>query len=106
MSLETTAAAPLALARTRPRDASRSVVLVGFQRQGNLGVGYLATTLESVGYHVEVVDFESPPAEVLATIRRLDPVVVGFSLIFQFYVHRFEALARYLRASGVTSHFT
>jgi hypothetical protein len=43
---------------------------------------------------------------VLETVRRLDPVVVGFSLIFQFYVHRFEALARRLREGGVTSHFT
>jgi radical SAM superfamily enzyme YgiQ (UPF0313 family) len=94
------------LARLRPRDASRNVVLIGFQKQGNLGLGYLAATLEEFDYHVEVVDFETPPAEVLETIRRLDPVVVGFSLIFQFYVHRFEGLARFLRASGVTSHFT
>ena len=69
-------------------------MLIGFQQQGNLGVGYLAATLEKFGYHVEVVEFETPHDEVLETVRRLDPVVVGFSLIFQFYVHRFEALAR------------
>jgi radical SAM superfamily enzyme YgiQ (UPF0313 family) len=95
-----------ALACGRERDASRSVVLVGFKEQGNLGLGYLATTLEHVGYRVEVLDVGAPRAEVLAAIRRLDPVVVGFSLIFQFYVHRFEELARYLRASGVECHFT
>lgn len=94
------------LACKRERDASRNVVLIGFQNQGNLGLGYLAATLESVGYHVEVLDCEAPPDEMLATIRRLDPVVVGFSLIFQFYVHRFEALARFFRASGVDCHFT
>jgi methylmalonyl-CoA mutase cobalamin-binding subunit len=93
-------------ARVRERDATRNVVLVGFRNQGNLGLGYLAATLEEFGYHVEVVDFEAPHAEVLETVRRLDPVVVGFSLIFQFYVHRFEALARHLREGGVTSHFT
>ena len=81
-------------------------MLIGFQRQGNLGVGYLAATLEEFGYHVEVLEFETPHDEVLETVRRLDPVVVGFSLIFQFYVHRFEALARHLREGGVTSHFT
>jgi anaerobic magnesium-protoporphyrin IX monomethyl ester cyclase len=90
----------------RERDSSRNVVLIGFKNQGNLGLGYLAATLESVGYHVEVVDFEAPREETLGTILRLDPVVVGFSLIFQFYVHRFEELARFLRAHGVDCHFT
>jgi radical SAM superfamily enzyme YgiQ (UPF0313 family) len=94
------------LATARERDASRNVVLIGFKEQGNLGLGYLAATLESVGYHVEVLDFEASRAEMLATIRRLDPVVVGFSLIFQFYVHRFEELARHFREAGVDCHFT
>jgi anaerobic magnesium-protoporphyrin IX monomethyl ester cyclase len=106
MAIETSPAPSFAAARERERDATRSVVLIGFKQQGNLGLGYLAATLEAVGYHVEVLDFEAPDAETLATIRRLDPVVVGFSLIFQFYVHRFEELARYLRASGVRCHFT
>jgi radical SAM superfamily enzyme YgiQ (UPF0313 family) len=107
LAVETSAtASPFAQACARDRDASRSVVLIGFKRQGNLGLGYLAATLESVGYHVEVVDFEEPPDAVLALIRRLDPVVVGFSLIFQFYVHRFEELARYLRENAVDCHFT
>ena len=106
-TFEATASESLfALACERERDASRNVVLIGFQNQGNLGLGYLAATLESVGYHVEVVDFEAPREDMLATIRRLDPVVVGFSLIFQFYVHRFEELARFFRASGVDCHFT
>ena len=39
-------------------------------------------------------------------IREVDPVLVGFSLIFQFYVQRFEKLAEYLRANGVDCHFT
>src|SRR5919112_60732 len=39
-------------------------------------------------------------------LQVVDAVVEGFSLIFQFYVHRFEALARYLRANGVDCHFT
>jgi len=42
------AASPFAYACARERDASRSVVLVGFKNQGNLGLGYLAATLESV----------------------------------------------------------
>src|SRR4051812_23854178 len=99
-------AATFAAACARERDPSRNVVLVGFRQQGNLGLGYLATALEAAGYGVEVVDFERPREEILATIRACDPIVVGFSLIFQFYVHRFEELAGYLRRSGVDCHFT
>jgi radical SAM superfamily enzyme YgiQ (UPF0313 family) len=107
MAVDTSvAAATFAHACARERDASRSVVLVGFKNQGNLGLGYLAAALEAAGYHVEVVDFEDPPDRILETVRRLDPVVVGFSLIFQFYVQRFEQLARHLRAEGVDCHFT
>ncbi len=106
MSDGTAAAAGLAPARARKRDTSRTVVLIGFKRQGNLGLGYLAATLEEFGYRVEVVDFEAPASAVVEAVRRLDPVLVGFSLIFQFHVHRFEALAGRLRAGGVDCHFT
>lgn len=99
-------ASPLAIAANRSRNASRAVVLIGFKRQGNLGLGYLAATLERFGYVVEVLDFEDPVDEVATAVLRLDPVLVGFSLIFQFYVHRFEELARHLRAKGVKCHFT
>ncbi len=106
MSDGTALAAGLTPARARRRDTSRTVVLVGFKRQGNLGLGYLAATLEEFGYRVEVVDFEAPASAVVEAVRRLDPVLVGFSLIFQFHVHRFEALAGRLRAGGVDCHFT
>jgi anaerobic magnesium-protoporphyrin IX monomethyl ester cyclase len=106
MAVTDVAASPLGAASTRPRDVSRPVVLVGFKRQGNLGLGYLAATLETFGYPVEILDFEDQPELILATVQRTDPVLVGFSLIFQFYVNRFEDLARYLRLSGVTCHFT
>ena len=48
MAIDTSApASAFTLARERERDDSRNVVLVGFQNQGNLGLGYLAATLES-----------------------------------------------------------
>lgn len=97
---------PLAEAAGRERDTSQTVVLVGFKRMGNLGLGYLAATLESQGYEVEVIDFEEHQDVVLAAILAAQPVLVGFSLIFQFYVDRYEALARHLRDWGVSCHFT
>jgi radical SAM superfamily enzyme YgiQ (UPF0313 family) len=85
---------------------ARPVLLIGFQRQGNLGLGYLAATLRRSGHTVEVLDFECQPADILAAARRLDPVLIGFSLIFQFYIHTFGTLIRYLRDNGVDCHFT
>jgi len=40
-------------------------MLVGFQQQGNLGLGYLASTLRQSGYRVEVFDFERPAEDIL-----------------------------------------
>lgn len=90
----------------RPRDTSRSVVLIGFKRQGNLGLGYLASTLRARGYPVEILDFEDPFEEILHAVQRAEPVLVGFSLIFQFYIFRFESLMQRLRDIGINAHFT
>jgi radical SAM superfamily enzyme YgiQ (UPF0313 family) len=87
------------------RGAGR-VVLVGFLEQENLGLGYLAATLRREGRQVTIVDFQEDHRTILEIIRREQPIVVGFSLIFQFYVHRFGDLIRYLRANGVACHFT
>lgn len=81
-------------------------MLIGFQDQGNLGLGYLASTLRHRGYSVEVFDFEKDPDQILEAARSINPVLIGFSLIFQFYVPRFASLIRYLRDHGITCHFT
>jgi anaerobic magnesium-protoporphyrin IX monomethyl ester cyclase len=88
------------------RDTSRAVMLIGFQEQANLGLGYLAATLRREGYNVRVFDFEQEREAILAAAKSLDPVLIGFSLIFQFYVNTFGDLIRYLRDNGVKCHFT
>ncbi|HLK08462.1 MAG TPA: cobalamin-dependent protein, partial [Candidatus Angelobacter sp.] len=88
------------------RDTSRLVMLIGFQEQTNLGLGYLASTLRSHGYRAEILDFEQPREEILRAAQEMNPVVIGFSLIFQFYVQQFEELASYLRRNGIACHFT
>jgi anaerobic magnesium-protoporphyrin IX monomethyl ester cyclase len=90
----------------RERNTARPVVLVGFRRAGNLGLGYLASTLRARGYRVEILEFEDSFETILAAIRRHDPIIVGFSLIFQFYVDRYASMIRALRSDGVTAHFT
>jgi anaerobic magnesium-protoporphyrin IX monomethyl ester cyclase len=88
------------------RNTTKPILLIGFQHQGNLGIGYLASTLRERGYTVVTCDFESPTEQIVETATRLDPIIVGFSLIFQFYVERFAALMRALRNAGVDCHFT
>jgi len=87
------------------RNSSRVVFLVGFQRQSNLGIGYLAATLRKAGYSVEIFDYECDREDILAAALKSNPILVGFSLIFQSYVSQFGALMRYLRDNGITCHF-
>jgi anaerobic magnesium-protoporphyrin IX monomethyl ester cyclase len=83
-----------------------SVVLIGFQEQGNLGVGYVASMLIRRGFDVRILDFRERRELILDAIRSTKPVLVGFSLIFQYYVPQFRALTAYLRDNGIACHFT
>ena len=90
----------------RARDTSRPIMLVGFQHQGNLGLGYLAAVLRQSGYTVHVVDIEQPPEKILQIAKETNPVLIGFSLIFQFFIVHYAALLYVLREHGVDCHFT
>lgn len=85
---------------------SRPVMLIGFQNQGNLGLGYLAAVLRRSGYDVLVVDIEQDPGEIVRIARESNPLLIGFSLIFQFYIDRYAALLYLLRSNGLDCHFT
>ena len=63
-------------AAERERDTSRPVMLVGFQHQGNLGLGYLAAVLREHGYSVRVVDIEQKPSEILRIAQDLNPILI------------------------------
>lgn len=84
----------------------RAVVLIGFQKMGNLGLGYLSAVLRRAGFSVQVLDIEASPAEILAAVTEAKPLLVGFSLIFQYYIRRYGALMASLRRNGVDCHFT
>ena len=90
----------------RERNTLRPIMLVGFQHQGNLGLGYLTSVLRQYGYSVHVIDIEQAPEEILNTAREINPVLIGFSLIFQFFIGRYAELLHDLRAHGVDCHFT
>ena len=85
---------------------SCEVMLVGYQDQGNLGMGYLAAVLKQHGHTVELVDVRDGPEEVLTRVVAARPLVVGFSLIFQFFLPQFRQVAQRLRAARIEAHLT
>jgi anaerobic magnesium-protoporphyrin IX monomethyl ester cyclase len=101
---------PLSLAaRATVRERGQpcpDVVLIGYQDQGNLGMGYLAATLQEHGRTVEMVEVREGGTRIAARFAEAQPQVIGFSLIFQYFLPQFRRVARELRRAGVTSHFT
>lgn len=85
---------------------SADVALIGYQDQGNLGMGYLAAVLQQRGHTVQMIDVRDGQGKIAARLASKQPLVVGFSLIFQAFLPQFRRLASYLRAAGITSHFT
>lgn len=82
------------------------VLLVGFQDQDNLGLGYLASCLRLAGHEARIESFGKEAGPLLGVARRWTPDIIGFSLIFQFMAPDFARIIRALRAGGVRAHFT
>jgi anaerobic magnesium-protoporphyrin IX monomethyl ester cyclase len=88
-------------ARSRP-----DVVLLGYQDQGNLGMGYLAAVLQRKGRAVEMIDIRDNAESIATRLASNPPLVVGFSLIFQYFLPQYRHVANCLRGAGIKSHFT
>jgi anaerobic magnesium-protoporphyrin IX monomethyl ester cyclase len=92
-----------------PETSARSVpdvVLIGYQDQGNLGMGYLAAVLQQHGRVVDMLDIRDGPQRIAARLVSRQPLLVGFSLIFQYFLPQYRRLASCLREAGIESHFT
>ena len=86
--------------------AGELVLLVGFQNQPNLGIGYLAAALRAQGVDVRLLDVQEGRAAIVRAAVESRPILIGFSLIFQFYLSRYRDIVEALRRAGVTSHIT
>ena len=82
-----------------------TIVLVAFQEQDNLGVGYLSAVLHRNGFDVRIVDFRLGLEEITRIVQAIDPLVTGFSIIFQYHLDEFKELIEVLRAGGIRCHF-
>ncbi len=87
-------------------ESKKTVVLVGYQDQGNLGLGYLAAVLQNNSYTVKIIDFKIGDQAILNFINQYKPVVVGFSLIFQYFLPQLSRIISLLRANNINCHFT
>jgi anaerobic magnesium-protoporphyrin IX monomethyl ester cyclase len=85
---------------------SKSVVFIAFEERENLGIGYMYAVLSGAGYEVGIIDVRKDKAEIAKELQELNPVLVGFSVIFENHIYDFQTLIEYLRSSGIQSHFT
>jgi len=85
---------------------SKSVVFIAFQERENLGIGYMHAILSGAGYDVHIIDVRKDKAEILRELKEMDPLLVGFSVIFENHIYDFQELIEYLRSNSVQSHFT
>jgi len=82
------------------------VVFIAFEEFDNLGTGYLCAVLSKKGFKTRVIDLRYDNYEILHLVKRLDPVVIGFSVIFESFIRKFQKLANLLREGGIRCHFT
>ncbi len=97
---------PLGIPTRDPSSRPQRVLLIGFQDQDNLGLRYLMSAVNAAGHQAHIMTYGSDADKILAQIRRFEPQVVGFSLIFQYMAPDFGRVIAALREAGVTCHFT
>ncbi len=69
-------------------------------------MGYLAAVLQQAGRTVKMLDIRESPERIARSLLPHGPLLVGFSLIFQYFLPQYRRLAAYLRKAGITCHFT
>jgi len=84
----------------------KPVILIGFQEQDNLGLGYIGSTLVYEGFQVRMLDYQLGKEKILNIVQKYDPLIIGFSVIFQYHIFNFRDLLASLRENGVKAHFS
>ena len=82
------------------------VIFFSISEYDNLGVGYITAVLEVAGFTTKIMDLRDDKQNLLNSVKDLDPLVIGFSIIFLNYIELFSDLIKDLRESGISCHFT
>lgn len=85
---------------------SHLVVFITLNDYDNLGVGYMVSVLSEAGFETKVIDPRKKKSSILATLKTIDPLLIGFSIIFLNHIDIFINLIAYLRKKGINCHFT
>jgi len=85
---------------------SHPIVFITLKEYDNLGVGYMASLLSANGFVTRVVDIRKNKVFITKYLKRLNPLLVGFSVIYQNYLSDFTDLISHLRNEEVNCHFT
>ena len=85
---------------------SQPVIFIVFGDYSNLGVGYLSAVLNQAGVESRIIDFRLPYEDILKDLKQSDPLVVGFSVIYEGYIDEFAILVKLLKNNGINCHFT
>lgn len=96
----------MSAASVAPPTGGAQVLLVGYEDRDNLGIRYLLSSLQAAGYSGDIVRYNSDPGKLIARARAENPLVIGFSLIFQYMAPDFGRVISALREAGIDSHIT
>jgi anaerobic magnesium-protoporphyrin IX monomethyl ester cyclase len=82
------------------------IVFIANQEYDNLGIGYMRAVLHEAAFETETIDINEKRKKIIRKLDRLDPLIIGFSVIHQNYIDRFRKLIDFLRDKGYKCHFT
>ncbi len=82
------------------------VVFVVKKEYDNLGIGYMAAVLSEAGFESKIIDVSDKKEKILKKLNRLNPLIVGFSVIYQYHIDKYIKLIGFLRKGGIKCHFT
>jgi len=82
------------------------VVLIGAELEENLGLRYIASSLEACGHSVAIVPFNSEQDQESAVRQALafEPQIIGLSMVFTSRAREFCRLARRIGQAGFRGH--
>ncbi len=66
----------------------------------------MSAVLNQAGIINRLIDFRLPNEEILEDLKKSNPLVVGFSVVFEGYIDEFAILVKLLRSEGLDCHFT
>jgi anaerobic magnesium-protoporphyrin IX monomethyl ester cyclase len=82
------------------------IALVGAELEENLGLRYMASSLEANKHQTQIISFNSNDDQprVVQEILNFDPQIIGLSMVFTSRAREFLKLAQSLREAGFGGH--